>query len=307
LKPNPAIFCFTVDDVGLDGYSSVPHMRRLLDFCAEQKVSATLFTVPLAQNRPLSARPEDAAILRDAVAEGHEVGQHGLEHDRFEFGVPPPMVLSLPHEGPARERLRTSRAAIDSNLRVELIRKRLCRGRDILRGAIDRPIDSFRGPCLSICDNLFHALNAEGYACDSSRHLQPGAWDLLTKGECVPAEFARHDFDSLQYPGALRTLPLTGEYTWYLKRAMFDATLALARHDFDACLAADIPFVPICHVSPIQQGDPGLGFALYERLFAYARERAAAAGVELRLLTLSHACQSATWLWPPRRQPSSES
>ena len=70
----------------------------------------------------------------------------------------------------------------------------------------------------------------------------------------------------------MRIFPLTAEYTWYLTRDQFDAFLQLAKHDFDACLNAGIPFVPLCHVSPVQEGDGDCGFALHRELLAYARE-----------------------------------
>ncbi len=292
MKSSPVLFCFTVDDLCFEGYSSEEHLRRLLDFCAKQELKATLFTVPLAQGKALRERPGYVSILKDAIAAGHEVGQHGLEHDRFEFGIPPAMVLALSHEGPARERLKNHRAEIEKELAIAPLRRRLARGRDILKQALGLPIQGFRGPCLSICDNLFHALEAERFVYDSSRHMQPGGWDLLNRGACVPSPITRKVFDSLQYAGSLRVLPLTAEYTWYLKPAMFDATLKLAIHDFDACMDAGIPFVPICHVSPIREGEEDCGFKLYRELIRHAQERAAAAGAELRMLTLSEACQT---------------
>ncbi len=74
---------------------------------------------------------------------------------------------------------------------------------------------------------------------------------------------------------------MTAEYTWYLKRDRFDAFLELAKHDCAACLSAGIPFVPICHVSPIQEGEADCGFALHRELLAFARQTAREAGKRL--------------------------
>ena len=132
-------------------------------------------------------------------------------------------------------------------------------------------VEGFRAPCLSVCDNLFVALEAEGYLYDSSRFFQKAAWDMFN-GVADPeiCPITREDFDRQQFSGRLRLFPLTAEYTWYLTRDQFDTFLRLAKHDFDACLTAGIPFVTLSHVSPIQEGDKDSGFALYRELLKYA-------------------------------------
>jgi hypothetical protein len=236
-------------------------------------------------------RPGYVELLKQAAGEGHAVAQHGLEHDRFETGIPPRMVLDLPHEGPARERLANDRAAIEDALRTHAIRARLSEGRRILEDALGFEIQGFRAPCLSICDNLFDALEAEGYRFDSSRHLQEAGWDIISnKAPIAFRPITRADFDRAQHPGRMRTFPLTTDYTWYLTRDKFKITMDLARHDFEACLGAGIPFVPLCHVSPVHQGDAGCGCEMYRLLMDFARERVAARGEELHTLNLAEAC-----------------
>jgi len=285
------IVCATVDDVCLEGYSSPTHLASLLDFFRDQKLRATFFVVPKAGGIPLGNRPGYVELLKQAVGEGHALGQHGLEHDRFETGIPPKMVLDLPHEAPARERLANDRTAIEDALRIDAIRARLREGRRILEDALGCEIQGFRAPCLSICNNLFDALEAEGFRFDSSHHLQEAGWDIIANKEPIAFRpITRADFDRTQYPGRMRIFPLTTDYTWYLTRDKFKITMELARHDFEACLRAGIPFVPMCHVSPIHQGDAGCGYEMYRLLIDFARERAAASGDELRTMNLVEAC-----------------
>ena len=287
------IFCFTVDDVCLDGYSSEAHLENLLGFLDMQRIKATFFTVPLVNMKPLSERQGYVEILKMAISEGHEVGLHGLVHDRFEFGIPPKMVLDLPHEGPARERLSKERDAIEASLQVGLIRQRLAAGRTILEDALGVNIRGFRAPCLAICDNLFEALDAEGFCYDSSRHMQEAGWDILNGVEnIVPQEITRKAFEMHQYPGRMHSLPLTSEYTWYLPWKNFDVALGLAKHDFRACIESAIPFVPICHVSPIQEGEGDSGFEFYRRLLDFARDQANSRGEKLDTLTLTDASKA---------------
>jgi len=282
--------CFTVDDVGFDDFSTEEHLARLLEFCSEQAIKATLLIVPRCDGKEIGERPGYVDLLRQAREAGHEVAQHGLDHDRFECGIPPKMVLDLPHEGPARERLANHRAEIEASLTVGHLRSRLREGRRILESGLAAPIAGFRAPCLSICDNLFTAIEAEGYLYDSSRHLQEAGWDIINgKDPITPQPISRTIFDAFQY-GAVREFPLTADYAWYLRRERYEITLNLAKHDFDACLAAGIPFVPVCHVSPIQEGAGNCGYELYRELIAHARARAEAEGKPLVSMTLSETC-----------------
>jgi peptidoglycan/xylan/chitin deacetylase (PgdA/CDA1 family) len=273
-------------------YSTEEHLANLLRFFEEEHVRATFFTVPRAEGIALGKRARYVDLLKQAVSEGHAVGQHGLEHDRFETGIPAQIVLDLPHEGPARERLARDREAIEANLGVAPLRERLATGRRILEDALGFEIGGFRAPCLSICDNLFRALDAERYGYDSSRHFQDAGWDIINNREYHPLPITRERFDEAQYPGGLmRTLPLTAEYTWYLPLSKYSITMDLAHHDFTACMRAGIPFVPVCHVSPVQQCENNCGFDFYRELLDFAREQASANGEPLDLLNLAETAE----------------
>jgi predicted deacetylase len=286
------IFCLTVDDVCLEGYSTEEHVQSLLRFFESEAIRSTFFVVPRAEGTPLQEKPGYIKLMKGAVAQGHALGQHGLEHDRFETGIPPRMILDLPHESAARERLAKDRVAIEAGLAVAKLRERLGQGRRILEDALECEITGFRAPCLSTCENLFTALDAEGFRYDSSRYLQEGGWDLLQGKTLAPRHISRDDFNRFQHSGRMRSLPLTTEYTWYLRRDNFDATMALAQHDFDSCLRADIPFVTLAHVSPLNECEDGCGFDFYRKLIEHARSEASAVNNELRLLNLDEAYEA---------------
>ncbi len=286
------MFCLTVDDVCLDGYSTEEHMQALLRFFHSEDIRSTFFVVPRAHGIPLKERPGYVELLRQALAQGHALGQHGLEHDRFETGIPPRMILDLPHEGPARQRLASERRKIEENLTVFSLRQRLAQGRRILEEALGVGVSGFRAPCLSVCKNLFTALDAEDFCYDSSHYLQAGGWDLLQGKPLAQRPISRKDFDQSQHPGRMRSLPLTTEYTWYLRSECFEDTMTLAQFDFASCLRAGIPFVTLAHVSPLNECQNGCGFDFYRRLIDDARDQSSAAGEELRLLNLDEACES---------------
>jgi predicted deacetylase len=281
------MFGFSVDDIGLDGYSSEKHLDNILEFCGANKVKATFFAVPLADGKRLDKRHGYVSILQKAIQAGHEVAQHGLEHDRFEIGIPPDMVMMLPHEGPARKFLAENREKINASHSVENIRAKLHAGRKILEDAIECPVKGFRSPALQSCENMFIALAEENYQYDSSTCLQKAAWDIINGIDYDIQEITRKSFDQLQTSKTMRELPLTAEYTWYLGESKFDKCFNLAIHDFDACMQAGIPFINVCHVSPLQEGEDQLGFELYHKLFDHAREFNAFPKAEIQFKTLS--------------------
>ena len=277
----------SVDDVGMDGYSSVEHLEKILEFCNLHKVKATLFTVPMFGGKRIDRNPGYVDALRAAIKAGHEVAQHGLTHDRFEIGIPPDMIMMLPHEGPARKYLAENREKIVASHTVENIRKTLSAGRKILEDAIGQAVTGFRAPAVQSCPNMFIALEEEGYQYDSSTILQKAAWDILNDLPHVPQDITRNRFNQFKKSDMMHELPLTAEYTWYLKKDKFAICYNLAVHDFDACMKAEIPFVNLCHVSPILEGEDDLGFELYRRLFKHVKDFEQTSGTVVQSLTLS--------------------
>ncbi len=287
-------FCATADDVGMAGYSTPAHLERLLSFWESEALKGTLFVVPRCEGREIGASSQYVALLKAASQHGHEIAQHGLDHGRFQTGIPPKMVLDLAHEAPARQYLDEHRAEIESSLTVQNLRKTLATGRRILETALGISISGFRAPCLSTCDALFEALHREAYTYDSSLVLQPAAWSLIADPDTTvaPAPITRDRLPPQTQPIGTREWPISAEYTWYLRRRQFDAFLNLARHDFDACMDAGIPFIPLCHISPVQEGDPDCGFDLYRTLLDHARERCDAEGRPSICATLSELSKS---------------
>ena len=174
------LFGFSIDDVILDGWSTPEHLNSILDFCAEEKISATFMVVPENESGVKAPdRKEYAGVMKRLLAEGHEIAQHGIRHDRFEIGIPPRMILDLPHEGPAREYLASHKDFLKKDHSVENIRQRLKYGRDILESGYGIKINGFRAPALQSCANMFKAIAEEGYTYDSSACLQETGWDYL--------------------------------------------------------------------------------------------------------------------------------
>lgn len=290
-------FCVTVDDVGMDGYSTPENLENLLKFWDSNNLKGTLFVVPRNNGKILSSNKRYVDILKDAVANGHEVALHGLDHARFQTGIPPKMVLDLPHEHQARKYLAENRDEIEKANSVENLRKILREARGILESALDIEIKGFRAPCLSTCENLFKALDLEGFDYDSSIALQTTAWDMINdpEGNYSPCDITKERFDSLQTCKNMIFLPLTADYTWYLKNDRYNAFVKLAKHDIDDCLKSEIPFVALSHVSPILEGDKDCGTNLYHELIDYAIGQSNEHGTPFIAETLFNTCSKVSF------------
>ena len=282
------LFGFTVDDVALDGWSTPEHLDNLVEFCNRQEIAATFFAVPENDaGIPLGERREYCGVLKKLLESGHEIGQHGIRHERFEIGIPPQMILELPHEGPARKFLAENRERLMAELTAPNIRRKLEYGRGLLESALGVPVRGFRAPALQVCGELYRALGEAGYRYDSSACLQETGWDYLNgRCETAPREINRERFEALQKVPAIPVWPLTTDYTWFLAPEHYMLSMKLAQHDFRQCRAAGIPFVTVCHVSPVQDGKENCGLRFWAELLAWMREEAEREGFSLQSATL---------------------
>jgi len=145
---------------GFDAVSQIPTVwtrgvTRFLDLFARSNIKATFFVV--AQDLQ---HPEIAAVFRDVVAAGHEIGSHSLTHPYHLSRLQP---IEIAHE------LAVSRA--------------------ILQDASGQAVVGFRAPGYVLSDALREAIVDAGHAYDSSRFPCPpyqlakaafiGAYQLL--------------------------------------------------------------------------------------------------------------------------------
>ena len=159
-------FGMSVDDVALDGWSKPENFLRLVEFFNKENLPATFFVVPVdeATDRPFyTLSPEYVPAMRKAQEEGHCFAQHGIRHNRFELGVPPAMILDLPHEAENRRYASEHRKDLEQEHSIANCRARLKQGRDILENALGFRIEGFRAPALQESPRMFAALDHRLY------------------------------------------------------------------------------------------------------------------------------------------------
>lgn len=268
-------FGMSVDDVALSGWSKVENFRKLIEFFQKEKVSATFFTVPVDEesNQPFyTLSKEYIPIMRQAIEDGFNFEQHGLRHNRFELGIPPKMILDLPHETENKRYAQENKDFLEQDHCVENCRKRLAEGRKILEDSLECKISGFRSPALQESNGMYQALKEEGYLFDSSTALQETGWDyILDKMDIPRRDITKARYEEQRKKSYNLSLPLTCDYTWYLTKEKYAKAMELAQEDFRQCMACDIPFITVAHVDPVFEGE-GLNF-LHE-LYDFAKEEA---------------------------------
>ena len=278
---NKFFFGVTVDDVALQGWYSESNFRKLLQFFGDEGVKATFFVVPVDEetDKPFNeVFPELPAIIKEAHQNGHAFGQHGIRHNRFELGIPPTMVLDLPHETENKRYAETHKAELAAEHTKENCLKRLKYGREILEKGLGFAVKGFRAPAAQSSDGMFAALH-EAYDFDSSAFFQETGWDyLLDKLDVPPRELDRERWEKITSVVPGKEFPGGCDYTWFLPNERYDITMKLAKHDLDACMALDVPFITVSHVDPVFNGE---GIRFLKELFQYAKEKAKAEGKEL--------------------------
>lgn len=127
-------FLFTVDADWIPG--SEPGLESLLHFADRYRLKMTVFvTGRFAQ--------ENMSLMREVLAEGHELGVHGWEHglcwqENFRFAG------------------------------YEEQKDRLVRATEVIGDILGESPKSFRAPFLWISETTFRVLNELGYQVDSS-------------------------------------------------------------------------------------------------------------------------------------------
>ena len=284
---NPFYFGMTVDDVALSDWSTPEHLESLLDFFRSENLLATLFVVPIdeATEQPFWQFDQRyLPLIQRAHQDGFRFGQHGLRHNRFELGIPPDIVLNLPHEAENKRWAQENRKMLERDHTVENCRARLRQGRQILEEAFGFPMQSFRAPALQESPAMYQALKQERYLVDSSSLLQETAYDYyLDRMDTAPVEITRELWEAKRRNGLGLTLPLTCDYTWDLHDIHYAQVMSMAQHDFRQCLENDLPFVTVCHVNPVFDGE---GIRFLHEFFQFARSATAMAGRELQFKTL---------------------
>jgi peptidoglycan/xylan/chitin deacetylase (PgdA/CDA1 family) len=183
-------------------------LKRLINFLDEVKVACTFFVVPYGDRSYPSATEKFTSYLRVALDGGHELALHGYRHTKNEFGCfyPIPLPIPLPTLKKQKERLEKGLANMMSLMGV-------------------RPL-GFRAPFYLHNNVTLKVLSSLDFYYDSSETIFKPAHGMHLRikwlRDCRP--FVREH---------VMEIPVSGDYTYNLKRSNFSDFLRIAVRDFE--------------------------------------------------------------------------
>jgi len=257
MKRIPAFW--TSDDIH---YGQTRQMQRQLDLLAQFDIPGTFFLVPKWTDYTLDQDAELLALLKRAIADGHEMGQHGYVHTPFECGVPELRMLNF---SPAvQDRFTTERFQIEAAHTLPALKLMLTNGQVIWKRTFGVRSRGFRPGWGAFCGNLYRALSALRYEWVSSRLGSLTSWvwnagDLTFPDE--PALIGYAPCRSLKMP----EYPIAGDYGFHVKRKDIKKFAELGWAQFQACRQLGVPYNLVSHWHGLERnGDTG--YAVHESL-----------------------------------------
>jgi peptidoglycan/xylan/chitin deacetylase (PgdA/CDA1 family) len=177
----------TVDDIHPHAINK-EKLNELLDLLRKYKLKSTIFVIPFRRGQKLSIDKEYVKIIKNYLDEGNEIGLHGYQHYRYEFGYS--SIFSFPFP------------SFQSQLR------KLEKGIKYLEDIFNIEISGFRAPDYEFNNGTIKALHRLKFKYDSSTSL------------FKPTHIPNHGFRFRTFVpphphivnGGLIEIPITGDY-----------------------------------------------------------------------------------------------
>jgi peptidoglycan/xylan/chitin deacetylase (PgdA/CDA1 family) len=267
-------FILTSDDVGRD---SVENFKKFVSFLDEYGIKCTFFAVPKPRdNMPLNENKEWIIALKKAIQLGHDVQLHGFTHERFECGFPNKLVLSM-YEKEARKNLMKemtdNKEKIEENLSLDKLTSRLLKSKKLFEKALGYSPICFRSPLLGMHENLYKALAKTGIKYSTNIVVNPSGWSYINREKNFGKVRGKKRILPVmtKAQGGIIELPISCEYSWFLKKENMKRALKLMKRDARKISKIENSFMlPMSHFYSIVK-EPA-GEELYRKFFEWARK-----------------------------------
>lgn len=223
-------YIWSIDDAGSGNF--VEAMSRTCDFFSSRGVTSTWFTIPKANDAPMSAAWQEEVTKE--IRAGHDIQLHGLSHaDCYEFGPPAWPATSI--LATLQPNFETRRDELMPRYTVEKLQARLEEGIDIFKTELGVTPVAFRAPCGAISKPFFTALRNVGIHYHSGVFISGAGYQHLPHNSGSLAqewvdEIPHHPF--IWYEDIVEA-PILNEYTWRGSGQRSEEFIELAKQDID--------------------------------------------------------------------------
>ncbi len=140
----------TVDDIHPHAVN-IEKLTELLDSLRRYKLKSTLFVIPFRRGKNIDVNKEYVDLLKNYLDEGNEIGLHGFQHYKYEFGYC--SIFSFPFP------------SFQSQIR------KLEKGKRYLEDLFNTKIYGFRAPRYEFNNGTIKALHRLKFRYDSSMSI----------------------------------------------------------------------------------------------------------------------------------------
>lgn len=195
--------CLTIDDIH-PVVTDIQKLNQLFDLLRRYKLKSTIFIAPFYYRKNIGDYKQYVNLLKNYLDEGNEIGLHGFEHKKHEFGYSVKLPFPL----------------FDTQV------KKLKKSTKLLENALQTKIYGFRAPCYQHNNNTIKALSELKFSYDSSK--------TVFKPTHIPKYNIRLRTSTLPKPYIIKDnlveIPVVGDYT-------------NSQNNFEKSLDDDIKFV----------------------------------------------------------------
>ncbi|MFA9478773.1 polysaccharide deacetylase family protein [Phycisphaerales bacterium AB-hyl4] len=253
-------FLWTNDDISCGQYDD---MARQLDFLTKYDLKGTFFVVPIrGGDRHLTNDPKLVELLKQAMADGHEVHQHSVTHKCIENGTADLRMFDLMGEA-VKIDYSQNRFVYERMWQVDALEAHIGWGRAEWIDAFGVPSAGYRPGCGSFCANMYTAVANLGFKWTSSRLVSMTGWRWSAGQYDYPL---RLEGPKCPYrEGALVEIPILDDVAFKVPREKVEDFADLGWRLWEACVEAKVPYNLVCHPQYLAF-NKGTGYAVHEKL-----------------------------------------
>ena len=241
-----------------------PKMERQLEFLSGLGIKGSFFVTP----RPDQGRKRLAddsglvALLKEAIAGGHDVNQHSTTHVCEENGTADLRMFDLMGDA-MKVKHSTQRFMLERLWQADALEAQIGWGREAWIEAFGAPSDGFRPGCGAFCTGLYTALERLGFKWASSRLVSMTGWMWADGKHNYPVQWEGPERPFRQ--GALVEFPILDDVCFRIPKDRIDAHVELGWKHWEHCVEQSTPFLLVSHFFSLEH-EGGTGYATHERL-----------------------------------------
>lgn len=258
---NKIPFIWSNDDIDVGLSDS---MARQLEFLARFGIKGSFFVVPCRSGEKILTDDGNLIeLLKQAMADGHDVQQHSTTHVCIENGTADLRMFDLMGDD-AKIEYTKKRFVWERIWQLDAIKAQINWGRQVWTDAFGAPSDGYRPGCGAFCGNLYRACEQLGFKWITSRLASMtgfswagGHYDYPIRLEDPARPFRQGK--------TLIEIPILDDVAFRIPSDKIDDFVELGWKLWQLCVERQVPYQLVSHWFALEH-EGGTGYAIHEKL-----------------------------------------